>query len=426
MLQRHSVTDMNASSRGPELRIGLFGHFAGINLGNDSTLMALILNLRRHLPNARITCICTAPQEATRIFGVPAVPLDGVSIKPTWLRHNRIQRLLRAIIIGIPAELCRWAQALRSARRLDVFIVPGTGLLTDAFGVYNWGPYTLFRWTLLAKLCRCEVLYLSVGAGPLQSRQGKWFAGLALRLADYRSYRDEATRRYIGTLGLNTDADVVSADLALSLPGDVPPPSARTGTGSRPVIGLGVMLYSGEFTSGSRRFDYSAYLQALGAFTDWLISRGYDIRLLSGDQCDRRVLSEFRQWLTQRSSIDNTRIIEEPLLSVADLLSQLETTEAVVATRFHNVVLALLLNKPVISIAFHQKCVSLMEDMGLAAYTQRIEEVTAEHLIAQFCSLEQNTKGLKALIHARTTACRASLDAQYAALFGRATLPEPL
>ena len=50
------------------------------------------------------------------------------------------------------------------------------------------------------------------------------------------------------------------------------------------------------------------------------------------------------------------RIIDEPIASVDDLLKQLAATDVVVATRFHNVLLALLLNKPAIAISYHPMC----------------------------------------------------------------------
>ena len=53
-------------------------------------------------------------------------------------------------------------------------IVPGTGLLTDADGLFGWGPYSLFKWSLIAKVCRCKLLLVSVGAGPIYGILGRW------------------------------------------------------------------------------------------------------------------------------------------------------------------------------------------------------------------------------------------------------------
>jgi polysaccharide pyruvyl transferase WcaK-like protein len=89
----------------------------------------------------------------------------------------------------------------------------------------------------------------------------------------------------------------------------------------------------------------------------------------------------------------------------------------VVATRFHNVLLALLLNKPAISISFHQKCDSLMSAMGLSEYCQDIKHLGSERLIEQFCELQKNAPWLKSLIEEKTEQFRNDLDDQYNVIF---------
>ena len=99
------------------------------------------------------------------------------------------------------------------------------------------------------------------------------------------------------------------------------------------------------------------------------------------------------------------------------LLSQLAATDVVVVTRFHNVLLALFLNKPVISISFHHKCVSLMGAMGMSEYCQDINRLDVDRLIEQFCDLEKNAEKLRLLIKQKTEEFRKALDEQYTVIF---------
>ena len=78
-----------------------------------------------------------------------------------------------------------------------------------------------------------------------------------------------------------------------------------------------------------------------------------------------------------------------------DLLAGLAATDVVVATRFHNVLMAMLLNKPVIAISFHHKCSSLMRQMGLSDYCHDIHQMDADRLIGQFRKLEQEREAVK-------------------------------
>ena len=99
-----------------------------------------------------------------------------------------------------------------------MLIIPGTGLLTDAYGLTGWGPYNLFKWSLIAKLRGCEVLFVSVGAGPIYSTLGRYFVKSALSMADFRSYRDDASMAYLKGIGFPTNSDRVYPDLVFSLP----------------------------------------------------------------------------------------------------------------------------------------------------------------------------------------------------------------
>src|SRR6202030_926509 len=115
-----------------------------------------------------------------------------------------------------------------------------------------------------------------------------------------------------------------------------------------------------------------------------------------GDLGDMHTRQEFRDLLKERLSPgDEEHIIDEPIWSVDDLLSQIVATDIVVATRFHNVLLALLCNKPVISISFHHKCESLMSQLGLDKYCHDINHMNVDELIEQFQDAEGNAEMLK-------------------------------
>ena len=399
-------------------KISLFGHFGQINFGNESTLKAILYHLHRHIPDAETTCICTYPDVTTRTYNIDAVPMTGVFVKPLWLRGNPAARFLRKIIIGIPSELYRWLAAIRILKGMGMLIVPGTGLLTDVCGLSGWGPYTMFKWSLAAKLCRCKLLFVSVGAGPVYSALGKYFVKSALSLADFRSYRDNASLEYLKGIGFPTNSDRVYPDLVFSLPEAVIA-NDNSEKKRRSVVGLGLMEYYGKPSVDSPgNATYLAYLENLVVFLRWLLDHEYDARLLIGDVGDRRVTEEFKSLLKERSLIyDEARIIDEPVSSVEHLLSQLAATDIVVATRFHNVLLALLLNKPVISISFHHKCASLMSEMGLGEYCHDINHMNAGRLIEQFQDVERNAEKLKPVIRQKVEQSRKALDEQYSLIF---------
>jgi polysaccharide pyruvyl transferase WcaK-like protein len=276
----------------------------------------------------------------------------------------------------------------------------------------------MFKWSVIAKLCGCKVCFVSVGAGPIYSTIGRYLVKAALSLADFRSYRDQSTLQYLKQMGFSAHNDRVYPDLAFSLPEALLPHEALPKT-RRSVVGIGLMEYAGRYSvDRPSHAIYIAYLENLVTFVKWLLAHEYDVRLLIGDGPDKAVTQEFRSLLKSHAVMcGEGRIIDEPASSLEHLLSELADTDIVVATRFHNALLALLLNKPVISISFHHKCVSLMSGMGLAEYSLDINDLRADRLIEQFCKLEKDAGTLKPMIRRKTERCRQALDEQYKVIF---------
>jgi polysaccharide pyruvyl transferase WcaK-like protein len=397
-------------------KIALFGHFDSSNFGNESSLQAILHHLRCYHPDAEVTCISTGPDATAASHQIEAIPISESLVK-SWLPRNPLLRLVRRAFIGVPSEPYRWLTGLIRLWRTDLLIIAGTGLLTDACGLAGWGPYNLFKWSLMAKSCRCKLLFVSVGAGPIDSPLGRWLVKSTLSLADFRSYRDNSTMQYLSGIGFRTDSDRIYPDLAFSLPATAIP--RNTERRPRTVVGLGLIAYAGLYgTSRPNNAIYLAYLENLAGLVRWLLAQGSDVRLLVGDLVDVPTKQEFRGLLRKQfSELDERHIIDDPVLSVTDLLSQIGGTDIVVATRFHNVLLALLCEKPVISISFHPKCASLMSAMGLSAYCLDINDLKADQLIAKISEIKRNYARLKILIREKNMEFRKALDEQYRLIF---------
>lgn len=402
------------------MTVSFFGHFGSLNPGNESTLLAILSRLRTLSPQTRFRCICTNPEAAAARNRIDAVPITTRGAR-IWNRDAPLVRRVPMAVVGVGSEFREYGRAFRKLKGTDVLIVPGTGLLTDAYGLAAWGPYNLFKWTLMAKARRAKVLFVSVGAGPIRRVTGRVLVKAALSLADYRSYRDHASKECIRQIGFRAENDPIYPDLVFSLPdallGRHHPPS----DGSRRVVALGLMVYEGKYSAAHPLPEtYTTYLESLAVFASWLLEHDYDIRLLLGDS-DTSVINDFRSTLRKRlRAYDEARIIEEPIASVDDVLAELAATDIVVATRFHNVLLAMLLNKPVIAISFHHKCTALMDQMNLSDYCHDIAHMDANKLIEQFLWLEQNRGATQRTIGQGVEHAREELNEQYDLLFASA------
>lgn len=401
------------------MKVSFLGIFGQGNLGNESTLQAILYHLRQRLPDAEVNCICTGPNETTATHNISAVPMRGIFVRPEFLRGHPLTRLLRKLIIGIPSELYRWFVAFKILKDRDMLILPGTGILTDGYtGPFGW-PYEIFKWSLMSLCRRCKLLYVSVGAGPIFHPLSRWLIKSALSLADFRSYRDNFTIEYLQSIGFSRNNDRVYPDLAFSLPQALIPVSDDHSS-HKTVIGIGLMSYAGELSTKNRSGSvYLAYINNLTKFVSWLLQQGYVVRFLIGNVLyDYRVTQDMLGLLQKhRVQYTEEQIIAEPISSVGQLLSQIAATDLVISPRYHNILFALMLNKPAISLSYHEKNDFLMVAMGLSKFCQNIEDFSVDRLTEQLRTLEKDSASLLPLIKRKTAAFRRALDEQYTLIF---------
>jgi polysaccharide pyruvyl transferase WcaK-like protein len=388
-------------------KIGTFGLFGGGNFGNDGSLEAVLSSLRRVMPDADVGCICARPEEVAKRHLILSLPMrtpppsralfQGLAL-PFW-------KALREII--------DWPATFWRVCRFSVILVPGTGILDD-FGDRPWGmPLTILRLSLMAKLAGTRIWLVSVGAGPINDPLSRKLMLWAAKLADYRSYRDTISRDYMASIGLDTRHDYVYPDVAFSLPAPVNDTDRTTVAHRFSTIGVGVMAYYGWKSGQDSTAIHARYLERMTTFVVWLIEEGYRVRLLAGENSDERVIDHIRRAIAARlPALPEDRIVTATARSLHDVMTQMVECEAVLATRFHNVICALRLGKPTISIGYAAKFDALMTDVGLADYCQNIEELDINRLKDQFRRLLANDEVLARNIRAKTLQYQQNLREQ--------------
>jgi polysaccharide pyruvyl transferase WcaK-like protein len=360
-------------------RIALFGLFGCGNLGNDGSLEAMLEFLRRARPDAEFFCICDRPDLVARKFGLVARPISRS-------RHQSgVLRKLDRLFVRIPGKLVDLLETFRHIRSADVLIVPGTGILDD-FGERPYGmPLDIFGWCLVARVVGARVAFVSIGAGPIQNRASLWLMLAAARLAHYRSYRDTLSKEFMENAGFDTSRDSVYPDVVFKLGTPATPPRESGAL----TVGVGVMSYYGwyGFAAGGEAI-FEGYVEKLAKFVIHLLDNGHSVRLLTGEMTDSTAVDALlRKVGDARPNIQASRMVAEPSCSLHDLMRQIAVVDLVVATRYHNVVCALKMGKPTISLGYSRKNDVLMGAMGLGAFCQHVERFDLDALIGQFSSL---------------------------------------
>ncbi|MGA1999899.1 MAG: polysaccharide pyruvyl transferase family protein [Terriglobales bacterium] len=408
-------------------KIAFFGIFGIQNLGNECTLQAILHNAREWLPGGELYSICYRPDDTSRRHNVAAIAISAryfQSRSPSGevvQRKGGISRLLRICFQRAPGELLDWWKAIKALKGTDLVVMTGTGMLTDystsAFGY----PFDVFKWALAARLAGCKVRFVGIGVGPIYGRLSRLFIRYALSLADYRSFRDQFSKNRIKITGYDSDKDPVFPDLAFSLPKNIFPQHSNR-TRQKRQVGLGIMDHRDVHigTLSEQESAYSAYLEKMCDFTAWLIERGYGIHILQGDvKYDRRTRADLKARLEQRGvRYDQAGIVDEDATTVEDLVAQIAEVDIVVSPRFHNLLLGLMLNIPVVSISYDPKNDALLEGIGLGKYRQPLTDLDVQKLIDQFSELEAQADAVKPMISKKASEYRTLLEKQYQLIFG--------
>jgi polysaccharide pyruvyl transferase WcaK-like protein len=401
--------------------VGLFGNLGSGNIGNDASLEAMLRYLRTDHPDVVLDAMCAGPEIVRRRYGIPAIPIR-------W-QHRHERQASAAAAVALKA-VGKGVDAVRIAswvRRHDVVIVPGMGVLETTLPLRPWQfPYDMFALCASGKIFRTRVALVSVGANVTDQRLTRWLFTAAARFASYRSYRDVLSRDAMSQQGLDTTKDHVYPDLAFSLPvSSASPGDSRT-------VGIGLMDYHGSNDDRGQAAEiHAAYVEKMKAFTRWLVDSGRKVRLFVGDTNNsdetvvQKIVTDLRAY---RPDLDETAVAAEPISTFADLMRAMEPAGIVVATRYHNVVCALMLAKPTISIGYGAKNAALMAEMGLAGYCQAASSLDVSRLIGQFTDLESRAAQLRRTIAERNAAQQPIIERQLtelSAVLFQAAEPEP-
>ena len=419
------------------MKIGLLDHMGYGNLGDAATQDVVIANIKKRLPDARLFGFSLIPEDTTKRHGIPCYPIrrwwptpgDGgnqvarrISLKARLklaLKSNVLVYTLAKPVSDFAREAVFWARSYQRLRSLDLLIISGGGQLDDVWDGPWLQAYTVFKFSLLAKLARKELYFLNVGAGKLKHALSQFFAKWAVRLADYRSFRDQDSQERMRILGVKTGMhvypdSVYAMEVADYLKG------APRGT-SAGVIGLNPMGFCDpRIWPRKDNSLYQEYLEKMTRFATWLLDQGYSLRVFSTDpHIDRYAIEDLHARLSSRlSSPELVRQVFPPAReSVKGVLRQMSEFDLVVTSKYHGIVFSHVLRKPVISLSYHRKMDFAMNAVGHGRFSAAIEHFDVDWLIRTFRLLADESENIKSESAAAVKAYAAKLSQQFDSLF---------
>lgn len=429
-------------------KIGIFGHYGNQNLGDEAIIEATIQNLRQRIPNVRLIGLSINPEDTHMRYGIESFPIrynavffnpqknqtsaqnssseqtSQTNTQPSNLPQKKKPLPIR-IARGIASKLLNGLRKtiteikfLRECKKqtneLDLLIICGSNQFLDNFGG-PWGfPYTILKWTLLAKSSNTKIAFVSVGAGPIYKKLSYRLLAPAIRRADYLSYRDIGSKKLIEQhiAGVNGS---IYPDIAHSL---LTPPGEKN-THDNKLIAINPMPVFDPrywYKTDSNKVDH--YIDVMARFTIDLIKQGYYVVLFNNQKRDLDSIEDITQKI---KSIDSSYLENEHLrIAKHDVLDELLTTlslaDIVVATRFHATVLPLRLGKPTFGVSYYRKAKEQLDDIGLKGCYVDIENFSFEELNEKFTDLINNADNYAQTINTKFKDYQKQLDEQWQAI----------
>jgi polysaccharide pyruvyl transferase WcaK-like protein len=258
---------------------------------------------------------------------------------------------------------------------------------------------------------------LNVGAGPLNHPLSKLFVRRALACADYISFRDEKSRMLASQIGFKGTGQVYpdcvySREIRRSIRGCE---SSR-----HLVVGIAPMPYCDPRVDPSEKNQviYENFIERLATFAASLAKDPYQVVLFGTDiGVDPLAITDLQRRLLAYGKHETLEY--KPVESIDALLSNMSALDYVVTCRFHGVIFAHLLNKPVLALSHHPKVMTLMNDLGLSSYCVDIRTFDPLVLAERFASLVHNSDEIKERMAGTLAKYRSQSMRQFEELFAR-------
>jgi hypothetical protein len=161
---------------------------------------------------------------------------------------------------------------------------------------------------------------------------------------------------------------------------------------------------------------YNDFIYTFATFVSALKEERYSVTLFGTDiGVDGLAIEDLRRVVRDHYGVT---LPGPPLISSVDeVLNAISEMDYIVTCRFHGVVFAHLLNKPVLALSHHPKVTTLMADIGLSPYCIDIDHLNPQRLVESFTRLCENDKKIKALMATRAAEYKLQVTVQFDDLF---------
>jgi colanic acid/amylovoran biosynthesis protein len=376
--------------------------YSSDNKGDAALTSVLVRDLRRQFPQANLRILKLEPGGENQDF-------EGVPESPAFMQYalNKYRHPLAKlayVLYMLPATLL-WAFCWRYMRRSiplpgdlrvvakayansDLIVAVGGGYIRSRKGLANCLNVPLLLHPLLFGyiLGKKTVLYPQ-SVGPFVHAFERPMVAFVLRRMTLIILREDTSVALLANLGVHENV-VRSVDSGFLLQSD-----DKIDLHKKYQVPTGKLIMGVTVRSWLKGDAQAKYEQAVAEALDTMVEK-FNVHVVfipqvtaaKGDD-DRLVSRRVHGYMRHGGAV--TRITEK--LGHYAIKAMYNQIDILLGTRFHSVIFSLTSHVPVLAIEYEHKTSGIMQDLGLAQWVLKIEDVTADNLV----------EGLSRLLHER-------------------------
>ena len=420
--------------RTPIETVGVFGHYGNKNLGDEAIIAAVIHAIKEVKPDTQIIGFSINPvdtEERHKIRSYPIRRRKKPQKKQAQLsgahhisnpqvnqqkidsdRSLRIKQTLRETIANIiyleillkiilrmlrflgsaVSEIFFLAKSFNILKMIDKLYISGSNQFLDNFGGVAGFPYTLLKWTVLARLANVKVYFLSVGAGPIKSKISMTMIKASIYLSEYVSFRDFGSKNLVHTLA-GPKAGVYP-DLAFSQ--NYLPLRSRPSNQTNKIrkIGINPMpVFDKRYWPITDEIKRQRYVESMAELYISLRNEGFHPFFYNTQHTDLLIIQDITTLIQNRrhfSSDFSDEVLVCRSAQLNELMDVISSADILVPTRYHGIILSYMAEKPLVGICYGPKSKEIISNVSHKRYAFDIEHFRANQILTEIKRIANN------------------------------------
>ncbi|MGM9568341.1 MAG: polysaccharide pyruvyl transferase CsaB [Clostridia bacterium] len=306
-------------------RVLISGYYGFNNIGDESILRTVLMNLRENFDDIDITILSHNPQDTAEKYGVHAV------------ERMSLPKVLKAI------------------KDCDLLIFGGGSLLQDVTS--NSSIFYYLFVIRMALLFRKKILLYSQGVGPIRSAFNRRLTARYLKKVDEIAVRDEASANLLRDIGVPGEKIAVTADPVMRIHRADPKEGKEIFRSigleknpGRPIVGWSIK--SADLSS--------PFLEEIAKSIRWL-EETYQVDSVLIPfhyEQDAAVVNKIAERLDRKVYCIREKYLSDEILSIIGNL------DCLVGVRLHSLIFAAIMEVPSIGISYDPKVDAFMDSIG--------------------------------------------------------------